>query len=405
MMVHKGFELLHAGRAIEPHDLLAAWSFEPVVVGLLLLSLVGFSLGLVSQTRSLGRGPDNWKARSVMFVAGWLVLVISLVSPLHSLGGALFSAHMIQHELLMTVAAPLLILSRPYPVFLWSLNPGNRNRMARVIHKLTARFGLFATPLVSWLIHALAIWVWHTPRLYNATLSNDWMHTAQHLSFMSTALLFWWCVFPMGRERNHGGGLLFLFTTAVHTGTLGALLTFSSEVWYAGYGVSSIAWGMTPLEDQQVGGMIMWIPGGIAYLVAALWIAARMLRISELRVLRTGAAILVVLVASACKAQHESNEKIFTSADATHGKTLIRKYGCPACHVIPGVRGANGLVGPPLAGIASRSYIAGVVPNSPEAMVVWLQHPRMIDPLTAMPDMGVTPGDAQDIAAYLYTLR
>ena len=149
----------------------------------------------------------------------------------------------------------------------------------------------------------------------------------------------------------------------------------------------------------------MWVPGGLSYLLAALWIAARMLSVAEARALRAGAAFLFVALFTGCKAQHEANEKIITSADALHGKALIRKYGCPACHVIPGVAGAVGLVGPPLTGIASRVYIGGVVPNSPDAMVVWLQHPQVIDPLTAMPDVGVTPGDAQDIAAYLYTLR
>jgi cytochrome c2 len=94
-----------------------------------------------------------------------------------------------------------------------------------------------------------------------------------------------------------------------------------------------------------------------------------------------------------------------TGGDAARGPALMRKYGCQSCHVIPGVTGADGLVGPPLAGIASRSYIGGVLPNAPDNMLRWLRDPRAVDPLTAMPNVGVTASDARHIAAYLYTLR
>lgn len=396
----------HAGRAIEPHDLWSAWTFEPVVVFLLLLSAGAFIRGILNQRRSLGRNPDNWITRTSAFLVGWLILVVSLISPLHALGSTLFSAHMVQHELLMTVAAPLLVLSRPYPLFLWSLPPRYRAIMGRGIHeRITLRLGFLAAPLTAWLLHGLAIWIWHAPKLYGATLSSEWVHSAQHICFMGTALLFWWSVFPVSRERNPGASLFYLFTTAIHTGALGALLTFANRSWYSAYGMSSLAWGLTPIDDQQIGGMIMWIPGGLSYLLAALWISARMLKMSETRALRNAIAVLLVFVVTGCKAQHDANEKLLTSADRDHGKALIRKYGCQACHAIPGVRGGNALVGPPLGGIASRVYIGGVIANSPDAMVVWLQHPQLIDPLTAMPDLGVTPSDAQDIAAYLYTLR
>lgn len=94
-----------------------------------------------------------------------------------------------------------------------------------------------------------------------------------------------------------------------------------------------------------------------------------------------------------------------TGGDASRGRDLMRAYGCGSCHSIPGVAGANGLVGPPLGGIASRSYIGGVLPNAPDNMLRWLRDPRAVDPLTAMPNVGVTPSDARHLAAYLYTLR
>jgi cytochrome c2 len=94
-----------------------------------------------------------------------------------------------------------------------------------------------------------------------------------------------------------------------------------------------------------------------------------------------------------------------TGGDADRGRALMRAYGCGSCHSIPGVSGAAGLVGPPLGGIASRSYIGGVLPNAPDNMLRWLRDPRAVDSLTAMPNLGVTPSDARHLAAYLYTLR
>jgi cytochrome c2 len=102
---------------------------------------------------------------------------------------------------------------------------------------------------------------------------------------------------------------------------------------------------------------------------------------------------------------HDSDARYLTGGDIQRGRIAIRQYGCQTCHVIPGVTGADALVGPPLNGIASRLYLAGILQNSPEHMIAWLRNPQVIDPLSAMPTLGVTERDARDIAAYLYTLR
>jgi cytochrome c2 len=96
---------------------------------------------------------------------------------------------------------------------------------------------------------------------------------------------------------------------------------------------------------------------------------------------------------------------MLSNADTERGRTAIKKYGCGTCHNIPGVSGAVGMVGPPLGQIAQRVYIAGVLPNEPDNMIRWIENPPGVDPKTAMPYMAVTPRDARDIAAYLYTLR
>ena len=123
---------------------------------------------------------------------------------------------------------------------------------------------------------------------------------------------------------------------------------------------------------------------------------------------RLVAALLVALpLASACEPADgaAASANRITGGNADRGRELIRSYGCGTCHSIPGVTGAGGLVGPPLGGIASRSYIGGVLPNAPDNMLRWLLNPRAVDSLTAMPNVGVTPMDARHLAAYLYTLK
>lgn len=126
---------------------------------------------------------------------------------------------------------------------------------------------------------------------------------------------------------------------------------------------------------------------------------------------RRHARWLVLLLAAlvACTERISDDQRAealaLTGGDPVRGRVLARTYGCGSCHTIPGVVGANGLVGPPLAGIASRSYIGGVLTNTPQNMIRWIQDPKRVDSLTAMPNVGVTQADARRIAAYLYTLR
>jgi cytochrome c len=114
-------------------------------------------------------------------------------------------------------------------------------------------------------------------------------------------------------------------------------------------------------------------------------------------------ALLIGL--SSCNQSLERTAAAMTGGNPARGKEVLRQYGCVSCHTIPGIRGANALVGPSLQQVASRVYIAGVLPNTPENMLRWLQNPPAVDPLTAMPNMGVTEADARDMAGYLYTLR
>ena len=115
-------------------------------------------------------------------------------------------------------------------------------------------------------------------------------------------------------------------------------------------------------------------------------------------------AAVALLVCGGCSNVHREAAQL-TGGDPKRGVELIGRYGCTACHTIPGIRGANAAVGPPLTRVASRMYLAGQITNTPANMVRWIQHPREVEQGTAMPEMGVTDSDARDIAAYLYTLR
>jgi cytochrome c oxidase assembly factor CtaG len=141
-------------------------------------------------------------------------------------------------------------------------------------------------PAVAWSVHAVALWVWHAPPLFQRTLDSHLAHTLQHASFLGSALLFWWALAHSRRRgMGLGGAVLYTFTTAAHTGALGALLTFAPTLWYPVYG-DTTAWGLTPLEDQQLAGLIMWIPAGIVYVLAALMLSAQWLRDSEWRTIQ-----------------------------------------------------------------------------------------------------------------------
>jgi putative membrane protein len=220
------------------------------------------------------------------FAVGWIALALALVSPLHALGGMLFSAHMAQHEILISVSAPLLVLGKPVIPFIWAFPEAGRKRLASWAHirAVASAWRILTAPAVSFVLHAIALWGWHLPGPYQATLTSDLAHSLQHTSFIVTALLFWWtAVGSGGGGVSRGKSMLYLFATALHTGALGALLTFSPSPWYPAYATTTAAWGLTALEDQQLGGLIMWIPGGVAYLAATLGIFALWLRELERR--------------------------------------------------------------------------------------------------------------------------
>jgi cytochrome c oxidase assembly factor CtaG len=253
------------GEQLQPGHLWTAWEFDPGVVVPLAVTAFLYYLG-VFRSRSIPRG------QIAAFTAGWLSLVVALVSPLHPLGESLFSAHMVQHEILMLISAPLLVLGRPLVPFLWALPFSWRRALghAAKIRPIQSMWSTLTTPAVAWTVDLVVLWGWHIPVLFNKTLTSDFVHAAQHISFLFASLLFWWAV--LQHRASYGTSVLYIFTTAVHSGALGALLTLSPHIWYPGYVSTTETWGLTPLEDQQLGGLIMWVPSSIVYIAAGLWL-------------------------------------------------------------------------------------------------------------------------------------
>ncbi len=260
---------------------------EPVPALLIALTLGVYLSGwrtLARYRRAAGRRPPAW--RHACFLAGLAVLWLTLCSPLHELGRALFAAHMTQHELLMLVAAPLLALGEPLGPLLLGL-PARWSRSVAAPARTNAwraAWSFVTAPAVAWSINALALWVWHDPVLFQATLTSEAMHAAQHVSFLGASLLFWWALLHGEAAKGRAGaGVLYVFTTLLHTTLLGALLTFAARPWYPAYAATTGAHGLTALEDQQIGGLIMWVPAGLVYIGAGLALFAAWLRESERR--------------------------------------------------------------------------------------------------------------------------
>lgn len=264
--------LAHGGAAHDP-SWLTRWTADPFVITLLVISTVWYRAGLRRLWTRMGVGRGVRWFEVLAFVLGQVSVVIALLSPLDALSDVLFSAHMGQHEILMLISAPLLVIGRPLFVFLWAFGPAGRESLGRFTQRgwVRAVWKAVTHPLGIVVAHAIAVWVWHLPALYEAALASEPIHVLQHACFFITAALFWWSMI-YGRYGRIGYGLavLYVFLTAAHTGALGALATFARTVWYPTYAERAPALAGTALEDQQLAGLIMWVPAGAVLTILGL---------------------------------------------------------------------------------------------------------------------------------------
>jgi putative membrane protein len=280
----------------------ASWSPDPLVV--LSVGALGWAYALGwTRLRATARGSrlvPPWRAAT--FVVGLVTVVVALMSPVEALSSDFLSAHMGQHLLLVTVAAPLIVLGMPaLPVALAMPNAWRRkaHRLGAAPPARVAR-RILTQPLTVWTLHVVALWAWHVPALYEAGVRSDVAHAVEHASFLGTAVLFWWVLMERSASCRRllapGTDVLYVVTAGIQGAALGALLTFASAPLYQVYVERASLHGVSALNDQQLAGLIMWIPAGVVYLAAAALLFVRWLRsVEEQTERQEGAAVAVRL--------------------------------------------------------------------------------------------------------------
>jgi cytochrome c oxidase assembly factor CtaG len=256
---------------------LTQWNWQPtIIIGA--AAAIYLYLYVVGPLRVKYRlGPPVKTSKAVAYILGVNLIFLSLFSALDKLGDTyLFSAHMIQHLILTVVGPPLIIIGLPE----WLVEPLLRNRAI-------LRLGRFFThPGVAFALYNLNLFLWHAPPLYNATLYNEILHIFEHMTFIGLGLLYWWPVFSPLKEGwprlSIGGQILYIFLGGMPSVLLGAGLTFTSPL-YAPYINAPRVWGISPVTDQQLGGLIMWVPANLAYIVVTGVLFIRWMQAQEIR--------------------------------------------------------------------------------------------------------------------------
>jgi putative membrane protein len=253
--------------------------WDAAAVGLL---IAGGALYALGQLRMHRRGAVVRGFERIAFWSGWLVMFAAVTPPLDNLALQRFSMHMVQHELLMLVGAPLVIAGRPYSTWLWGLPHSTRRRVAAALQRrsIAGFWRTVTAPVSAWLLHGVVVWVWHVPRLYETAVRDESIHALQHAMFVSTSMLFWWgLVHGRYGRAGYGASVFYVFTTVVHTGILGAVFTLNPMPLYSVY----VERAPDPLADQQLAGLVMWIPAGIILTLAGLGLFAAWLGEAERR--------------------------------------------------------------------------------------------------------------------------
>lgn len=268
---------------------LTSWNFRAEVMLVLAVLASAYTRGwwrLQKQgQRDTARG---WQ--SAAYLTGLMVLGLALLSPIDRFASTLFTLHMVQHLLLIMIAAPFLSLADPLLAFLWALPRRMRHKVGRLLSRdAVLRKGLWAVTWmpVAWLVFVGNLWAWHHPTAYQAALRDEVIHDLEHLTFFGTALLFWWPMInpaPRVHGRLHPGHptlhFLYLMTAAAQTVALGALIALPERVLYPLYAAAPRLWGPSPLNDQALGGGIMWVSAHM-YLLPILLMVARLLNEEE----------------------------------------------------------------------------------------------------------------------------
>jgi putative membrane protein len=243
---------------------------EPWLAVPMLLAGALYAAGFARLRRRAGAGRADLERRGLRFAAAWLTLAGASLSPLHELGTRSFTAHMVEHELIMLAAAPLFVWSRPAAVLMWAFPVRLRQALAKIPRSAAGAgaWRFLTDPLLATVLQSAAVWIWHLPSLFERALNDEAWHVAQHLSFFLTALLFWSAM--LSPRRSAWTAAVCLFATSMITGALGAFMALSESPWYGPYAAMGLAaFGLSPAQDQQLAGLMMWAPGGLFHAVVA----------------------------------------------------------------------------------------------------------------------------------------
>jgi putative membrane protein len=255
---------------------LLAWSPDPAVLLITAAAALLYYLGLRRRTT---RGGSATNRQAWCFGAGLGTLLIALISPIDEASASLFSAHMVQHLLLIAVGAPLLVLGEPATAMLWAFPLPSRRRIGGIERSRTIRtiWHWLTKPVVAWCLATLTLWIWHAAALFEAALRSEPVHALEHFCLLTSWMLFWQVLIERRSRLSDLGKIGYLLATIVQSTALGIALVFSSTPWYATYAARAPEWGLPAATDQQLAGLVMWIPAGTLYLGVALMLMARML--------------------------------------------------------------------------------------------------------------------------------
>src|SRR5690606_26901563 len=271
-MPYASTALPYCGAPPVPGSLWQQWNLDPVLITVLIGSaaLYGYGRRIAEQP-----GHEGVMARTqpIYFYAGWLIATLAFISPLCALSVALFSARVGQHMILVLIAAPLIMLGRPGAALAAIADRARCTAGSGTVALLRVLTGSAA----AWIAFAVAVWFWHAPGPYAATFAANWIYWAMHITLFGSSLLLWRTLIG-GDAPQHAAASVSGFTTSLHMGLLGALITLAPRAVYEPHASTTLSWGLGMLEDQQLGGVIMWVPGGGLFLAAGLLSAAALLR-------------------------------------------------------------------------------------------------------------------------------
>ena len=262
--------------------LLLSWDLRfEVLLPIILLGVVQFIGWRRLRQRGVQRFANGWRLASYM--TGLVVVILALLSPVDVLGGQLFFMHMIQHLLLVMVAPPLLWLAGPFATGLWAFPRPLRIQIGGWFQqegKLRRLLRMTIRPGLSWILFVGVLFSWHDPSAYSLAQGNGWIHDLEHISFFGTAMLFWWRVVGAGPHIHGKNSLLsrigYVLAVVPPNMFLGVAISLAESPIYPYYLSVPRLYGISIMDDQTIAGLIMWIPGSMMYIIAALVLAARL---------------------------------------------------------------------------------------------------------------------------------